>query len=147
MNFRLACLSVVLLASCVGPRVGASAPVIETRPGVALLTGPISMVDGKPVDSGAPIELSPGCHTLRTSSELLASPAERVTVRGTITPMNFGLTMNAGRNYWVERKTLNMVDTRSRLRITLYERDAAGNVGRTYAPMSAEDAAAFCATN
>ena len=151
MNCRLACLWVGVLVGCVGPKGGTSeadsAPAIETRPNVALLTGPISMVDGKPVDSGAAIELSPGCHTLRTSSELLTSPAEGVTVRGTITAMNFALTMNAGHNYWAERKTLNMVDTRSRVRVTLYERDAAGNVERTYSPLSAEDAAAFCATN
>jgi hypothetical protein len=122
MNARLACLSVTLLVGCVGPTVGNteadSAPAIETRPDVAVLTGPISLVDGKPVDSGGPIELAPGCHTLRTSSDLLTSPAEGVTVRGTITPMNFGLTMNAAHNYWVERKTLNMVDTRSRVRVT-----------------------------
>ncbi len=143
-------LSVVVLAGCMGPS-GASPEAttpqaVETRPDVAVLTGAISLVDGKPADGGAPIDLPAGCHTLRTSSDFMTSPTPGVTVRATITPVNFALVMNAGSNYWVERKILDTVDSSSRVRFTVYERDASGTVKSTYQPMSADAATAFCAS-
>jgi hypothetical protein len=143
-------LSVVVLAACMGPAGGApeaSAPeAVETRPDAAVLTGAISMVDGKPADGGAPIYLPAGCHTLRTSSDFMTSPTPGVTVRATITPVNFALVMNAGSNYWVERKILDTVDSSSRVRFTVYERDASGTVKTTYQPLTADAANAFCAS-
>ncbi len=142
-----------MLAGCMGP--GGATPeassagspeAVETRPDVAVLSGAISRVDGKPADGGAPIDLPAGCHTLRTSSEFMTSPTPGVTVRATITPVNFALVMNAGSNYWVERKILDTVDTTSRVRFTVYERDASGTVKSTYQPLTAEAANAFCAS-
>ncbi len=113
------------------------------RAQVARLFGPIDSVDGRNVVGlGDGFEVLPGCHVVRTRSDVVESTSE-VQILGHPRGFAFAIHMQAGFTYVVKRQVLGDMGSQVRFVTSADEIDGGGHVG-TIAPAKNGDELEAC---
>jgi hypothetical protein len=103
---------------------------------VARLSGYVQSVDGRDVSSvRPPFELLPGCHVILTPSHWGSFASDKASgITATTGAVNFVLPMKPGSSYSVKVETAEVSGPVGEISLRTYERDAKGNVTRTFPP-------------
>jgi len=97
-------------------------------------------------NTGAPIEIGPGCHRIQTSGDLIV-PQGDVEIRGQITPADIVILAKPGFRYVVERKILDQTAPMSSVRIFAREVDAQHRVVQVFLPVHDAEQLNACRPN
>lgn len=114
---------------------------------MAWLSGPVRFLDGADApNTGAPIEISPGCHRLQTSGDMIV-PQGDVEIRGQITPADIVILAKPGFRYVVERQVVDQTQPMSSVRIFAREEDAQRHVVQVFLPVRDAEQLNACRPN